>query len=154
MLTVTHIRHFDAWQSLTAEWSTLVDRCPSATPFQRPEWLLPWWREFGSGDMTVLAFHDEGRLVGLLPAFIHSWQSRRQVTLIGTGVTDYLGLTAEPERAADVRRERARMVSRSERPLGHMRLAGPGCRLAPARPRLPATRRNRAEPARNHRAPA
>jgi CelD/BcsL family acetyltransferase involved in cellulose biosynthesis len=97
MLTVTRIGEYDAWQSLAPEWSALIDRCPSATPFQRPEWLLPWWRQFGSGELAVLAIHASQRLIGLLPAFIHAWRGRRQVTLIGTGLTDYLDLTAEPE---------------------------------------------------------
>jgi CelD/BcsL family acetyltransferase involved in cellulose biosynthesis len=98
MVTVTYVGDYGALCSLSAEWTALVERCPPATPFQRPEWLLPWWRQFGSGEMSVLAFHDEQRLVGLLPAFLHVWEGRRQVTLIGTGVTDYVDLVAEPAR--------------------------------------------------------
>lgn len=95
MLTVTHVRDYDAWRSLAPEWNDLLDRCPRATPFQRPGWLLPWWTEFGSGELAVLAFRAQGRLVGLLPSFIHRWDGCRQVTLVGTGLTDYLDLTAE-----------------------------------------------------------
>lgn len=72
-----------------------MDRAASATPFSRPEWLMPWWREFGSGEMHVLALRADSRLVGLMPMFLHEWQGRRQVTLIGNGITDYLGLIAE-----------------------------------------------------------
>lgn len=39
---------------LRAEWSALLLRCPAATPFQSPEWLIPWWRRFGSGRLLVL----------------------------------------------------------------------------------------------------
>jgi hypothetical protein len=29
-------------QSIFPEWQDLFARCPDATPFQSPEWLLPW----------------------------------------------------------------------------------------------------------------
>lgn len=106
MPDVAAISSFEQWQEIVAEWTTLIERCPSATPFQRPEWLLPWWRRFGSGEMAVLTFRAAGRLVGHLPAFIHRWEGCRRVTLIGNGITDYLDLTAEPEHGA----ERARLA--------------------------------------------
>ena len=28
---------------LAAEWASLWKRCPAATPFQHPAWLVPWW---------------------------------------------------------------------------------------------------------------
>jgi CelD/BcsL family acetyltransferase involved in cellulose biosynthesis len=104
MITVDEISTLNKWESLEAEWTTLITGCPLATPFQRPEWLLPWWRRFGSGQMTVLAFRAGDLLVGLLPAFIHLWEGRRRVTLIGNGITDYLDLTARPEYASECAR--------------------------------------------------
>src|SRR5579884_3684377 len=104
MPDVAAITNANAWQEIAAEWTALIDRCVSATPFQRPEWLLPWWRQFGSGEMAVLAFRAHGRLVGHLPAFIHHWEGCRRVTLIGNGITDYLDLAAEPEYADECAR--------------------------------------------------
>ena len=37
-------------ERLREEWLALWRRSPSATPFQSPMWLLPWWRAFGSDD--------------------------------------------------------------------------------------------------------
>jgi CelD/BcsL family acetyltransferase involved in cellulose biosynthesis len=98
MITVTRI---DALEFIDVkEWTPLVEAAPDATPFQRPEWLAPWWSEFGSGELHALAFRSGGRLVGLLPMFILEWLGQRQVTLVGNGVTDCLGLIAEPAYAA------------------------------------------------------
>jgi CelD/BcsL family acetyltransferase involved in cellulose biosynthesis len=54
--------------------------------------------------MTVLAFRAGDVLVGILPAFIHLWKGCRRVTLVGNGITDYLGLTAQPEYASECAR--------------------------------------------------
>ena len=69
----------------------------AATPFHSPEWLLTWWRHFGSGNLhTVLLWHGE-TLVGMLPCFQHQWQGATQLTLLGSGITDYV----DPWVAAD-----------------------------------------------------
>jgi CelD/BcsL family acetyltransferase involved in cellulose biosynthesis len=103
-MTAEPISSYEQLAALAHEWSALVDRCPAATVFQRPEWLLPWWRHSGSGRMFALAFRDAGRLVGLMPAFIHEWEGRRQCTLMGTGPTDHLDLIAEPQHSSDCAR--------------------------------------------------
>ena len=104
MLTVERIACPQALAEIEHEWTALVDRVPDATPFYRPEWLLPWWRQFGSGHMHVLAFRSHERLTGLIGLFIHEWGGCRRVTLIGNGITDYLGLIAEPESAIECAR--------------------------------------------------
>jgi CelD/BcsL family acetyltransferase involved in cellulose biosynthesis len=95
MLTVTRISHLTGLEALSAEWSALVERVPEAAPFQRPEWLIPWWKWFGSGELHALAFHSRERLAGFLPLFTHEWNGGRQVTIAGTGISDRLGLLAE-----------------------------------------------------------
>src|SRR4051812_10674598 len=97
MIGVQVIDRYAEWERLAPEWGWLVDACPDATPFQRPEWLLSWWRHWGSGELFVLTFRHQQKLIGLLPMFIHDWQGKRQVTLAGNGVTDYLGLVALPD---------------------------------------------------------
>ncbi len=72
------------------EWQQFLSQCPPATPFQTPEWLLTWWSHFGSGKPHVLVFRERSQTVGVLPCFLHEWNGRRQLTLMGTGVTDYL----------------------------------------------------------------
>ncbi len=58
-------------ESLRPEWSELWNHSPRATPFQSPEWLLPWTRHlFGGGDILAMTSRDEtGRLIGLAPLF-------------------------------------------------------------------------------------
>lgn len=103
MVTVTRVNSLAA---LEREWTGLVERAAFATPFHRPEWLIPWWERFGSGELHALAFRSDARLVGFLPVFLHDWLGRRQFTLVGNGVTDYPGLIAEP----DVSPECSRLV--------------------------------------------
>jgi hypothetical protein len=42
MTWVEEITTMDALERLRWEWSELWTRSPAATPFQSPEWLLPW----------------------------------------------------------------------------------------------------------------
>src|SRR5438067_1649163 len=81
---------------LGGEWAQLHQRCPDASPFQRPDWLLPWWDCLGSGKPLGVALSDGGRLVAFAPLFLHQWLGRRQITFLGNGASDRLGLLAEP----------------------------------------------------------
>jgi CelD/BcsL family acetyltransferase involved in cellulose biosynthesis len=97
MITATRVRDAEALERLAPEWADLVQRAADATPFARPEWKIPWWRRFGSGTLHCLPMRAEGgRLAGVLAFFVHEWDGRRQATLVGNGITDYLGLIAEP----------------------------------------------------------
>ncbi len=82
---------------IQAEWSAFARTIDRATPFQLPEWLLPWWRHFGGGELHVLLFREKGSMVGIIPLFLHEWNGRRQMTLIGSGVSDYLEPAIAPE---------------------------------------------------------
>lgn len=83
-------------------WSGLLSRLPGITPFQTPEWLLSWWQHFGSGKLQVLAFRSGQQLAGVVPCFGHQWEGKRQLTLIGTGISDYLEPAIAPEHASGV----------------------------------------------------
>jgi CelD/BcsL family acetyltransferase involved in cellulose biosynthesis len=90
---------------LAGEWSELCDRCPWSTPFQRPEWLLPWCRHFEPDQPWVLALREEGRLVALLPLYVYTFPrsigpdddfvEERAVAILGSPNSDYLDLIAE-----------------------------------------------------------
>jgi CelD/BcsL family acetyltransferase involved in cellulose biosynthesis len=84
-----------AWRAL---WSTLED----ATPFQSPDWILPWWQHYGEGDLFTFAFWRDHQLAGLAPLYIynHGSDSIRRVFLVGTGNTDYLDLIIHPQLGA------------------------------------------------------
>ncbi len=84
----------DELAALAAEWDSLCDRCPTATPFQRPAWLLAWRRWFGAGAVPrVVVLRRSGRLVGLVPLELRGDTLR----LIGEGITDYLDAIIEPD---------------------------------------------------------
>ncbi|MBI4787167.1 MAG: GNAT family N-acetyltransferase [Chloroflexi bacterium] len=96
-MRIEEITTFQALEALRPEWSRLWEQCPNATPFQSPEWLLPWWCHLGGGELLVLALRDEGTLVGLAPLFIHEWQGRRQVSPIGVSYSDYHDVLLMPD---------------------------------------------------------
>lgn len=78
--------------AIREEWCRLLEACPASTPFQSPEWLIPWWRHFGQGRLMTIAMRVAGRLCGLAPLSMKDGEIR----LIGDGVSDYLGLLLEP----------------------------------------------------------
>lgn len=80
------------------EWADLWRRCPGATPFQSPDWLIPYWTHLGEGELWTLAFRHNGKLVGLAPMSIYTQpaSSERHLILLGTGISDYLDALFEP----------------------------------------------------------
>jgi CelD/BcsL family acetyltransferase involved in cellulose biosynthesis len=106
-------------ENLIPEWADLHQRCPRATPFQSPQWLLPWTRHlFDGGEIQTLAIRDRGELIGLAPLF--RWGiSTRNVSFLGAGVSDYGDLLAVPGREAECIATLGRFVERSG---GHLQL--------------------------------
>ncbi|WP_437736155.1 GNAT family N-acetyltransferase [Sorangium sp. So ce1335] len=84
--------------ALREPWNALWQRCPAATTFQRPEWLIPWCRELGPEEVLALVFRSpsEQGLVGLAPLAIHRYRGERLVALLGAGITDYNDVLAAP----------------------------------------------------------
>ncbi len=78
-----------ALDRIADEWQALVCSQPCSTPFQLPVWLLTWWTHFGSGRLQVLTLREGGVLVGIVPLFLHEWNGRNQLTLLGTGLSDW-----------------------------------------------------------------
>lgn len=86
---------------LCQRWQALCDRCPASTPFQRPDWLLPWLRWLGAAEPWILTVHADEKLVGLVPLFLYRREQHdggeRVLALMGAGVSDQLGLLLDPE---------------------------------------------------------
>jgi len=94
-----------ALERLRPAWQALWRQAPEATPFQSPEWLIPWWRHVGEGELLTLAIRrpPAEALVGLVPLYIHTQpDGRRLVFPLGMGTTDYLDALALPGQAAVV----------------------------------------------------
>ncbi|HSU84185.1 MAG TPA: glycosyl transferase family 1, partial [Thermoanaerobaculia bacterium] len=98
---------------MRGEWSALCDRSPRVTPFQRPEWLIPWVRAFPPGEPWVLAVRREGRLAALAPLLVYPNEGKRTLAFCGGGVSDYCDIVTDEEEAVtallahlEARRER------------------------------------------------
>ncbi len=92
-LSLDVLRRVEELEALVPEWQMLSMRDATATPFQRPEWLVPWWHHFGQPDLYVLRFRYAGELTGLLPLYVYFdvVRQERQLLLVGAGTSDYLG---------------------------------------------------------------
>ena len=85
--------------ALRQEWIALWERCPHATPFQRPEWLLPFCEHLGGQPWTV-AVRRGTRLVALALAQVAREGRDRVLRLCGEGVTDWLDALVDPAEGA------------------------------------------------------
>lgn len=62
-----------AFRGLKPSWKDLLSRVGDYSPFLTPEWIIPWWEEFGHlGDGTpqLVVTYEGDALVGLLPLYI------------------------------------------------------------------------------------
>jgi CelD/BcsL family acetyltransferase involved in cellulose biosynthesis len=85
----------EEFSSLAPAWLDLWRRSPTATPFQSPMWLLPWWHHFGSNDLHVIAIRDGNKLQALAPLYILRDDSESLGMFLGTGISDYLDVLGQ-----------------------------------------------------------
>jgi CelD/BcsL family acetyltransferase involved in cellulose biosynthesis len=89
-----------AVRGLAPEWAALWRRCPGATPFQHPAWLLPWWAVFGTGRPRLALLRGAGgALLALLP--IYELAAEGKTLPIGAGLSDYFDALIAPDAADD-----------------------------------------------------
>jgi CelD/BcsL family acetyltransferase involved in cellulose biosynthesis len=86
-----------ALPGLRRAWQELWRRCPAATPFQSPEWLLPWWRQFGTAEPRIALLRAGEALLGMLPLYILRDDGVARLLPIGVGISDYLDALIAPE---------------------------------------------------------
>ncbi len=75
-------------------WRALWLRCPKATLFQSPDWLVPWWDIFAPGELRVIAVHSGEELIGLAPLYREA--ARACLLPIGTLFSDYQDILLDP----------------------------------------------------------
>ena len=80
-------------ENIRQQWQRLYESCPWATPFQSPDWLIPWWKHLGTGRLCTLASFAGNTLAGIAPLYIQD----RRLFFLGTGASDYLDFVAGPE---------------------------------------------------------
>jgi CelD/BcsL family acetyltransferase involved in cellulose biosynthesis len=99
-LRIETVESVEALEALEPEWRDVWRRDAAATPFQSPEWLLPWTKHlWGGGRLHVLAVRDGRDLVAVAPFFLWGFGNRPplvRLSFLGAGVTDHLGMVADP----------------------------------------------------------
>jgi CelD/BcsL family acetyltransferase involved in cellulose biosynthesis len=114
VLTTEEITDAEALFALQPAWWDLWRRSRSATPFQSPAWLIPWWRCFRPGALFAIAVRNERTLVGLAPFYIEDGPLGRRILPIGISLSDYLDVVFDPDFAGDAGRAMtAHLESRS-----------------------------------------
>lgn len=84
--------------ALADPWRALWRACPAATPFQSPDWLIPWWAAFHPGQLRTAAVFDGEALVALAPLYLETGPLGRRLLPVGIGISDYLDLLVHPAR--------------------------------------------------------
>jgi CelD/BcsL family acetyltransferase involved in cellulose biosynthesis len=91
------------------EWRALNGRARAGNMFLGPEWLLPWWTQFGEArELATVCVREGGRLIGVLPLFLERTRlggiEVRRLAFLGDGDTgcDDLDVIAEPGREREV----------------------------------------------------
>ena len=91
------LRDLVSAERLRPEWSDLRSRCPHATTFQRPEWLLAWMRSFEPAQPLLIEVRRSDQLVGIVPLLIYQDGSESVLALMGGGISDYLDILVDPD---------------------------------------------------------
>lgn len=98
-MAVRRLSTLESLWRLQPEWKALCEKQPCSTPFQRPEWLLPWIESFRPHDLWVIEVRDHEKLVGIAPLFAYnSRDDERTLAIMGGGISDYLDFIVDPER--------------------------------------------------------
>jgi len=90
----------DGLERIADRWEALWRRDPNATPFQSPQWLLPWWTHFGSDTPHVIASSSGGEGLpfdALAPLYILRDDDSGESLglLLGSGNSDYLDVLGD-----------------------------------------------------------
>jgi hypothetical protein len=97
-------------ESFRAEWLDLQDRCPWATAFQAPVFVVEWYRIYRDQYQPVLIVSRDlkGQLVGLLPLAVS--QADRKVKVAGGHQAEYQAWICLPEQAKTFPRQALDLV--------------------------------------------
>lgn len=92
-LTLDAMRDVARFRSLAADWGRLWCSVPTATPFQSPAWLIPWWTVFAPGHLLTLAAWRGEQLVGIAPFYADDAGWARPV---GISLSVYFDVLIDP----------------------------------------------------------
>ncbi len=73
MLNVEVIDDIDAFEPLEKEWNALLDRYLHGNVFLKHQWLVNYWKAFGTGcKLKVILVREGERLVGAVPLILQT----------------------------------------------------------------------------------
>jgi CelD/BcsL family acetyltransferase involved in cellulose biosynthesis len=93
------LRATEELERFAPEWKKLWHEALHPTPFQTPEWLLPWWHNFGQPDLRTVVLTRGDRPIGLIPYYVYREPGapERRLLPVGVSTTDYLGGVYSPD---------------------------------------------------------
>lgn len=96
-MRIEEITSDNSLSDITTEWEELCRKDDFATPFQFPQWQIPWWTHFGGSNLRVVAGYDNDILAGLVLFFIYKQEDGvRKLCFVGSGISDYLDIISLP----------------------------------------------------------
>ena len=94
-LRVEVITQPERLQAFEPEWQALFAADPRGTPFQSPDWLLPWAEAFAPpGTLRVIVLWEGPRAVCCWPLRLVEQEGQRRLGWLGEGLSDYLDVLA------------------------------------------------------------
>jgi CelD/BcsL family acetyltransferase involved in cellulose biosynthesis len=93
---IERINTDEALEALLPDWAALWQRVPGATPFQSPRWLVPWWRQFGTGMPRIVTARADQTLIAVLPLYELHEPGCIKLLPIGISVSDYIDALVDP----------------------------------------------------------
>ena len=88
--------------AIERDWRALWERCPSATPFEHPAWLLAWWEQFGTGRPHAVAVWEGPVLAGFAPFYTLTEEGRTRLLPVGVALSDRFDALIAPGREAEI----------------------------------------------------
>lgn len=91
-------------QKLEPQWRALWRRALGATPFNHPDWLIPWCVHFGRRAVNAVALFRGDTLVALAPLEVWNEGGVRVLKFLGAGISDALDVLVDGDDAAALTR--------------------------------------------------
>lgn len=89
-------------RAVADDWDGLYARCPGATPFQHPEWVISWSETFSPERIRLVEVRSGNMLVGLAPFLIYPLGEERVLAFMAGGISDYLDVLVDPQCECEV----------------------------------------------------
>ncbi|HEY6577814.1 MAG TPA: hypothetical protein VIY09_00700, partial [Rhizomicrobium sp.] len=83
--------------TLVPEWRDLWTRA-GATPFQSPDWLVPWWDVFMPGELRIVTVRNGDTLTGIAPLYREDASRGPRLLPLGISLSDYLDVIFDSDR--------------------------------------------------------